>query len=167
MIVKTKSYFRDERKFKSSTKIYKHKNRILKESYLFIYWILKEIKKGNLETYYVDSIKQTSFPRWVRVQMIKLVRRRLKDLKQGKGEFEFRLLMPRFAYKDWIDEEYRARHIWFDSRKFFVNVVRKKRDDRSTSYMNEDSKFYYLKLEALQNRRVVKSGMVAAKSPGI
>ncbi len=114
----------------NSTKMFQHKSQSLKQAYMFTFKALKEIKYGMPEDYFVDMLKLEKYPSWLYIQIKKLIRRRIKDLRiahpRGKRIFEFSLIMPKKNIADYLpdfnlsnEKEY-VKHVLFNSRTFFI-----------------------------------------------
>lgn len=122
------------------TKIYSHKDPKLKSVYEDIYLLLKSIKSNEKKPevgFYVQIIRSNpTYPEWLKRQMVKLVRRRIKLILENapKKWIEFRLIVPRCRVAwagNWVvPDGWYLRHFYFDSKNVFMTIGRKSKHGR-------------------------------------
>jgi len=125
----------------NDTVIHTHHDNRMKESYHFIYRLLKTIKSFPVKPDYTQDLKDyfqmidsnKDFPLFLQKQMKRLIQKRIrliKDKNAPKKWFEFNLIVPKHAWS-WCKEfsvsnGYYRKHILYDSRNIFIHLGRKK-----------------------------------------
>ena len=134
-----------ERKMLDETRISAHHNSKLKNSYLDIYGLLRSIRSNDRHIdsrFYFDLINSNpEYPIWLKRQMVKLIRRRIKRIGDKSIErkwFEFRLIVPRQRLS-WVDScavptGYYVKHLFFDSKNIFITLGRQSKNDKPLIY---------------------------------
>jgi hypothetical protein len=130
-----------------------HHNPKLKGAYLEIYDLLKSIKSNQTKIdykHYVHLIRsKLDHPEWLKRQMIKLVRHRIKRIEDKsikKNWFEFRLIVPRQRIY-WIEgysipAGFKLKHIYFDSRNTFSTLTKISKNGKVNEFNELEIKAY-------------------------
>lgn len=123
------------------TKISAHHSLRLRNSYEDIHRLMKSIKSSSKnidsEFYFRLINSNLEYPTWLKRQMIKLIRRRIKrvlDSTIKKKWFEFRLIVPRSKVA-WVEDlvvpqGFFIKHLYFDSRSTFLTIQRISRNGK-------------------------------------
>jgi hypothetical protein len=119
----------------TTTKIISHKNKKLKTVYQDIYQMLKTIRSTDSfikPQFYIQLVETNPiYPEWLKRQMKKLIKRRIKLIQQSapKKWVDFRLIVPRcrssWAGTWYIPDDSYLKHLYFDSRNVFITTARK------------------------------------------
>jgi hypothetical protein len=121
------------------TRIFSHKDNKLKKSYREIYEILRSIRSCGITRSDLDKLRSDHYekqidpqhPRWLKIQMIKLIRKKISWIKGKRPRkwFEFRLIVPKskseYVGEFFVPSNLFIKSIMFDSKSVFLTLGRK------------------------------------------